>query len=452
MTGRVIDTAGAAVAGANVTVRSTTDSQSGGVAVTDASGVYRVDGLSVGGVSVAAAKGSMTGRAVGRLDRAGTVATIDPLTLFEGFVSVSGTVVKVENGVSSPLPGVEVIYWYGSAFSSPALAVIQSGAEGEFSFDHMPSGPFSISARLNSRDTASISGPGKAGDVITKQVIAIVIPEPSSFGTVSGTVRLPGGLPAADVVVSVGERGVRTEADGSYSIPGITVQPGHSQTVTARSRDGLRTGSEAFTLSSPGQVKPGVDILLSGLGAATYTVLDPAGRPIANQEVLQFTRCVDACGCAGRTTDANGVVTFDGLPVGTHSVQAIRFEADYTDVARGSAVVIKDGATGFGVIRFAGAGTVSGEVVTPDATPKPAMGALVALSSLMFVNDPISGFCGLRSGNWRQLQTGADGKFAFAGVNVGGVGVTASQDFYGTVGDVGQHHRSTAARRASACS
>ena len=50
-----------------------------------------------------------------------------------------------------------------------------------------------------------------------------MVPPEEELATVQGTVFLPDGTPASDVVVSVGGRGV-VSIDGTYSIPGIPVQ------------------------------------------------------------------------------------------------------------------------------------------------------------------------------------------------------------------------------------
>ncbi len=431
--GRVLDPNGVPAGGASVVVRSVADAQSGAAATTDGDGRYLATGISVGAVSVMAVKGVAVGRGVGRIDRAGTTAAIDDIQLLEGFVSASGKVIKVENGEESELPGVQVVYLLGTA----AVGVTQSGPHGEFAFDHMPAGAFTISAALNTRDRGEVKRPGATGEVYAGLIVPIVIPPLSSYGTVKGTVWLPAGpdgtppAPAGGAVVWVGNSGVATDATtGQYTIPGITVMPGQSQTVHAQTRDG-RTGQNRFLLSSPGEVVEGVDIMLSGLGSAHYTVLDAEGDVVSDYQLVLQLGCDDPCGCAGRTTQ-NGVVTFDNVRIGTHNVQAVRQASGYIDVARASATVVQNGITGYGVMRFPGAGTVKGRILTPDGK-NPVMGAVVTLSALAFEHNPLYFTCGLTQ-QQREFQTGQDGTFVFNNVNVGPVSVTARQDFYGGAG------------------
>ena len=77
VSGTVRDLLGSPVPGASVVVVSETDPQIGGAATTDGEGVYLVDGITVGPVVVRAGKDRGLGVQTGRIDRAGTVATVD---------------------------------------------------------------------------------------------------------------------------------------------------------------------------------------------------------------------------------------------------------------------------------------------------------------------------------------------------------------------------------------
>jgi hypothetical protein len=107
--GTVRDLAGQPVSGAKVVALSGSDPQSGGQATTDGLGRYRIDGITVGPISVKAGKGIALGRAAGRIDRAGTATTVD-VVLDGGSVRVAGTVRKLEAGLETTVPGVGVIY------------------------------------------------------------------------------------------------------------------------------------------------------------------------------------------------------------------------------------------------------------------------------------------------------------------------------------------------------
>src|SRR6185437_16149982 len=225
------------------------------------------------------------------------------------------------------------------------------------------------------------------------------------------------------VVVFSGGSGVLTDATGAFSLPGLPVQP-NTQTISARSADGLRFGNASVLISQPGQVVNGADIKLSGLGDAKFTVLDSAGNPVANQPVaLLSAGCPSECGCGAQNTASDGTVTFTGLGLGRVNAKAI---SSSFDVAEGSASITSDGSTGFGVLRFAGAGTVTGSVLDPDG--KPAFGTDISLTSNIFDFDS----CSLIQGSSFHIQTDTTGNFRVSNVKVGHVGVTASQTFFPT--------------------
>ncbi len=421
------------VGGARVVALSSVDPQSGGSATTDGNGIYRIDGISVGPVSVKAVHGINSGVGAGRIARAGTIATVD-VPLNDGGVGVTGRVRVVQNGTDTPLPGVYVIFYAINANSGTSVAagVVTTGPDGGFAFSGMPAGSFQLSTYGTGHDVTK-RGTAGAGQQLLQQDLVIVLNDTiNPTGTIRGSVRLPDGTLAQGAIVTVDGGGV-VATDGTYAIPGVPVKANQSQVVEARSADGLRSGSAPFILDTAGQELSGVDIALSGLGSAQFTVKDPLGNLVNAQQVLFPTdRCADACGCNPRTT-AQGVVRIDGVPPGAVWAQAVRLGAPI-DVAMGVAIVPGDGTTGFATLQFAGSGTVKGTVVDPDG--KPLGGVTVNLSAMHFVHDELD--CGLQGGTAASTQTDIDGQFQFRGVNVGSVGVTATSEFYPTqVGALG---------------
>lgn len=427
--GVVRDLANQPVPGADVVVLSATDPQSGEVTKTDGDGRYEVSGLTVGPVNVTAAKGIFVGHGAGRLDRAGTTSVVD-VTLLGPSVSVSGVVEKLQDGERTLVPGVQVLYYVADTGETPALVgVRETDATGAYAFHDMPPGSFRIQAALNTRDYASITGTATAGDQLEGRDILIRIEPDAAYGTLRGTVRLPGGAPAARAIVYVEERGTLSGDDGSYEIAGIAVRPGAARQALAGSRDGLRQGSVSFVLNAPQTLVR--DITLSGLGSAEFEVRNAAGQPVANQDVGLLGSCSNPCGCAFKKTGADGKVVFNNLPLGTVSVQAVQL-GTVIDAARASASVSQDGARASAVLRFAGTGTVTGVVLDFDGTVSAnSFGADVTISSNHFVNDGFS-TCGLVPGVSHRVRTDTAGRFRVPRVNVGPVGVTASQPFLPT--------------------
>jgi hypothetical protein len=415
VSGTVRDLSGRPVPGTSVVAVSGTDPQVGGTATTDADGRYLIEGITVGPVSVKAVKGASLGRGAGRIDRAGTSASVD-LTLDGGAVRVSGTVRRIEGGVTTPVSDLQVVYHAGGV----PVAVVRTALDGGYAFEGMPTGSYSIVAAVNTRDRGVASGVAAAGDNLRRDIVI----EVGGYGVLRGTARMPDGGPAAGVVVAVDDRGVLSGAGGEFELAGVPVRPNVAQTVKAVSRDGLRGGQGTFFVNQPNQVVEGVDITLSGLGAAEFTVLDAAGRPVANQQVALLGDCDNECGCAAANTNAEGRVRFDGLPLGKVMARAVRVSGSSVDQADAAVSVTRDGAVVSGVLRFGGFGVVSGAVLDPEG--RPVLGADVTLVSKVFDEDG----CQVAPGVSHRAKTDQAGKFRFTNVNTGQVSVTATHAFF----------------------
>jgi Bacterial Ig-like domain/Carboxypeptidase regulatory-like domain len=421
--GKVLDLSGNPVPSAQVVAVSGTDPQIGGRAFTDGVGNYTISGITVGPVTVTAVKGISLGTSAGNIERAGTTAVVN-VTMNGGAVQVSGTVTQLQNGTSTPVPGLPVVYYVvQTAGAKTPVGVATTAADGSFTITGMPTGSFDLVAAPNSVFQVDHAGVAAAGDSLVIR-LEIVLP---TTGTVNGKVTLPGGSPAAGVVVFQNQNGVLSNADGTFSLSGVPVRPSQSQTISARTVDGVRSGQTNFVLNSGTTPVNGANITLSGLGSAQFTVLDATGHPVPGQKVVLidgFT--ASGCGSVNQTTDVNGRVTFTGLPIGTVSAAAILSRGSFTDLALGSATIAQDGTTGFATMQFNGSGTVTGNVV--DANKNPALGAVVQLTSKTFD----SSTCSLTSAITQSVQTDVSGNFRFTSVNVGQVGVTASNSFFPT--------------------
>ncbi|HEY6308047.1 MAG TPA: carboxypeptidase regulatory-like domain-containing protein [Candidatus Angelobacter sp.] len=441
--GTVRDLNGNPMSGAKVLVSSDTDIATFGVqvtgqAVTDGNGQYSVSGITVGPVTVQAGKGNGLGHSAGNIPRAGDTATVD-VTLDSGAVSVSGTLAKtVNNGPVTPVPNWPVVYGLGPHTVGPPstpLVVVNTDSAGNFTFTGVPEGNFEVFAQLTATDSGLASNFAIAGQTLTNQNITVAI-NTQSLGTVNGTVFFPDNSPAAGVIVNGPGGGVLSNPNGTYSLTGIPIST-TNQTIQAFTRDGLQNGSAKVLVNQPGQVVNGINITLSGLGTAQFTVLDANGNPVVGQAVAITNGCSSACGCNPVTTTvSNGTVTvssnpvltdvhgnavFTNMPVGSIGAKAV---SSALDVADGSASIPANGATGFATLRFKGNGTVIGTVVDPDG--KPSFGANLALTANIF--DSVA--CEVIPGPAQQVQTDLTGSFKFNGVKAGPVSVTASQVFF----------------------
>ncbi len=420
---------GQPVAGARVTALSTSDPQSGGSDVADTLGRFHIEPLTVGPVSVHAAKGAGSGFAAGRIYRAGDTAVVN-VELDDSALDVSGKVSKLEAGVLSPAAGALVVF----SMDGASLAWQYADTAGRYRFRGVPSGSFATRAYYEDL-THSLAGQGFAGQNITGHDMLVQVPVPVARHDVVGHVFYADGAPAENALVWSSDLGGASaalcEADGSFRLRDVPVPPTpRTSTLSARSADGRRTGTATYQLTVTGQLPADPRITLSGVGQATFTVLGPNGAPVSNLEVALPGACGNPCGCVAARTNAQGVVTFQNLGVGAVSAQAFWDRTTYIDFATATAVVPGDGQTGFGVLRFNGAGGVKVKVI--DADNEPVGASDVTLSTMAFKYDPLQQLCGLApsSVTKRTSITGATpGEVRFDHVLVGGYGVSATNPF-----------------------
>jgi len=427
------------VGGANVVALSLTDQQIGGSAKTNGDGYYRIDGITVGAVTVKAGDGQVVGTNTGRIERAGTVAKID-VTLNATGVRVSGYVKTEEGGVLKPVgQGIYVSYALQGTLVPRTFGVTQTDAAGRFLLEDMPEGEYILTAAINTRDRGEVTG--FAGSVTSvEQDIVIHIPPPGELADVSGRILLPSSDPnveilasGMEVVVDMDGRGVMT-TNGTFHLTGLLIDPTRARSIRARTRDGKRTGNVSVYVDRPSVTD--VKIRLSGLGKAVFTVLDPRGEKMQGVTVRVGGRCKDPCGCSPQVTDSAGEVTFHDVPIGGLAAKATwTSPGGGVDIAAGTATVLADGTTGFGILRFAGFGIVHGTVRYPEGQGEPEKGgplhgATVSLTSLYYD----SGLCVLTNGYSQSARTDTSGTFRFENVNVGRVSVAAQHFVLGRAG------------------
>jgi hypothetical protein len=427
VTGQVTDLSGNPVPNAQVVAVSASDIQGGnnpqvgGQAYTDGNGNYTITGLTVGPVTVKAGLGASLGASAGNIEGAGTTAVVN-VTLNSGSVNVSGVVTQIQNGVTTPIPGLAVAYYQFNGANRYAVGYVLTAADGSYALTGMPTGAYTVEASLGvSGEVADDSGVAAAGNNIVAN-LSILIP---TTAVVDGIVTYANGSPYSGALVYQGQYGTLSNPDGTFSLGGVPVLPSQSQIIYARTLDGLRTGQTTVVVNSAAQPVTGASITLSGIGTVQFTVLDPNGNPVAGQQVNipagSAPACSNYCGCNMQTTNASGIVTFTGIPLGSVTGSAINSAGD---LAQAKANITQDGVTAYGVMQFHGSGTVTGSVVDPSNNP--VLGATIQLSSNTVQ------YCALQQGYTQSAQTGANGKFQFNDVLLGSVGVTASQSFYPT--------------------
>ena len=315
VTGIVRNLQGQPVSAASVAVASLTDNQVGATAVTDGDGRYTVTGITVGPITVRAAKQTSQGHSGGRIERAGTTTQVD-VTLDGGTVSIKGVVTTLNGAVRKPAPQVIVAYYLAGGSSPQAVAFTTTNNLGYYEMSGLPTGAFQVRATLDLYSHAMIDGTAVAGDTLVRD-IAISLAETA---TITGTVQLPSGQPATQVYVTASGRAVEARADGTFTLPNIPL--GQNIRVAATTFDMKRSAATSVSLTVAGQTVNAA-LVLSGLGRATFTVADSAGNPLPNVLVTRLD-CSSVCGCDGKPTDAQGKVTFEGVNIGRLTARAFQ--------------------------------------------------------------------------------------------------------------------------------
>ena len=428
VTGIVRDLSGNPVPLAQVVAVSVLDPRVGGGATTDGDGRYTITGITVGAVTVKAAKGSNVGTATAQIGRAGTLGHAD-LTLNSATFSVSGKVEALESGVRKPAAGALVVFTGPDPVTNQPrdAAFMFADANGLYAFTSMPTGSYFIRAQLTSGEKAQITGISGAGDVHKDRDITVPI---TRNARVSGIVRYADGTEVMHPVVTLSGRGTQGEANGTFTLENVEVST-QPQTIQAYAPDGLREGTATVLVNQPDQILTDVQVTLNGIGTLDLTVIDSHGQPVRNQ-VVQISRTgkhVSPTDCTAfhlGTTDVFGKVLFPNLHVGAVRVVSLRASANGVDIATLDSTIPYEGATVGGVLRFGGGGVVKGRVI--DDLGDPVFGANIEVHSKIYN----SGLCQLVPGVSHRLRTDPDGNYRVTGVPVGSVRVLASQEFFPT--------------------
>ena len=435
--GTVRNLNGEIVPGALVAVVSAVDENTGGNAVTDGKGEYKVDNVTVGPVTVKAGKDTGIGFSSGRIERAGTTANVDVNIDYGGAVRISGIVRRAKNGKTDPVQGALVV---DSMQGGPA-GYAWTDADGKYVLENMPVGPFSLSTSQG----GSATGNGFKGADLKIDMLIDAGGNGGAggpkYGVVSGVVRMPDGSPAAGVIVAqditgfVVFDGTLSGPDGRFALGGILAE--QPTQIGAITKDRTRKGYSYATVDPVTLEAKDVVITLSGSGTLDFQVLGPNGLPLAGQDVSLFDGtltvggCKNPCGCTTARSGPDGRARFFNRPLGGITAQAIRFGEGFVDVAQGTAQIRRDGEIGYGVIQFRGTGTVTGKVIPPEGVF--ATGGEVRMSSYEFENDGLF-TCGLvLKETHRGPIDPVNNQFRFTNVLVGPVYVSATHPLFPTV-------------------
>ncbi|MBZ5504448.1 MAG: carboxypeptidase regulatory-like domain-containing protein [Acidobacteriia bacterium] len=248
-----------------------------------------------------------------------------------------GTVTgKVTNTAGAPILGASV--------SSGGNGAV-TGADGAYTLQ-VPTGSATLTAALSGYQSASETVSVTAGASTQAATLQI---QPVNPGNVTGRVADSSGAALAGASINAHGLSALSAADGSYALNNLPA----GQTTIAASLTGFQSGSAAVTVVAAATSVAPTIILVSGSGSITGTVKSSSGAAIAGASV--------GFGGGTATTNASGVYSLTGVPVGT--VQLVASATGFSSVTQN--VTVNSGATttaNFTLAAASGGGTVTGKV------------------------------------------------------------------------------------------
>ena len=313
-----------------------------------------------------------------------------------------------------------------------AVAVVQSGANGAFTFPSLTSGRL----RIYSFDQTGLEEGTVRVTLQPNQVFDLNLLLSGGVGTVRGTVLDASGRPVTDAVVGGGLSLVNVNpADGTFVLTDVPIG---NRTLVAVSESLRARGEMTIDLVQAGEVI-NATIVLEPSASISGVVRDSLGVAQANIKVWVFTDCYDefeqpsVCIQGQATTSATGGYRVDGLKLGTYRVSAFRADLKDGNIAqvalRYNEQVLKTDITFRGAL-----GKVTGHVLRACGAPPCAdtpLPARVAISGERLV---LAG--GQVATEFRRVQNFAvvdndftTGAFEFDGIWAGDFTVRAAGQF-----------------------
>ncbi|HKD82716.1 MAG TPA: carboxypeptidase regulatory-like domain-containing protein [Candidatus Angelobacter sp.] len=247
--------------------------------------------------------------------------------------TVTGT---VTNTAGAPIQGASVVSGGNGAVT---------GSDGSYTLQ-IPAGTATLTAALGGYQSASETVTVTAGNSTQAPTLQLA---PINPGNVTGHVVNGSGTGLAGAAVSADGLNTVTAADGSYTLNNL---PAGAATITA-SLTGFSSATASVTVVAATTTTAPNITLASGSGTITGTVKSSTGAVIAGASV--------GFGGGTATTNASGVYTLTGVPVGT--VQLVASASGFTSVTQ--SVTVTGGATvtsNFTLSPSAGGGTVTGKI------------------------------------------------------------------------------------------
>jgi Carboxypeptidase regulatory-like domain/Bacterial TSP3 repeat/Bacterial Ig-like domain (group 2) len=356
--GNVASQTGRAIPGALVTLTSGADVRT---ANAEADGSYQINGVAPGAFTIVAVDltGGLRTKFSGTLppnQSANINLTLTPSGTIRGTAFGRDGVTPAGSGVNVSLFG-------------PIFVTTTTDNQGQFLFDFVPLGNFTVETSDNSGNRGRTTG----ALTTTSQVVVSNV----SFlgkGTISGLVTDGTGLavPNASVTLSSGSifpgnKTTTTDAVGHYSFTGVFVGPFSVNASSAITRQGGHTDG---TLTGDGGTAA-ANITLQATGSITGTVFHFGGTVAAGNVVVTLSDGHST------TADAQGRYRMDLVPVGAYTIDVT--DPVTGDRGRANATIASQDQIVTSNITLIGVGKVI--VTVKDGGLNPVAGAQIKLDS-----------------------------------------------------------------------
>jgi plastocyanin len=407
VTGIVRDGAGNAAAGVPVTLNSRSIFGGTQTATTGPDGSYTIGNVFIGQYDVSARSPvtRLGGQSSGRIDVDGQTVTTNITLTASG--SLAGTVFR--SGGTTPVAGATVQL-------SPTGLSAQTNAQGQFRFDFLPLGSYTLDANDPATgDRGQAVGTISAQDQVTNVNVVL-----RGQGQVIVTVRDGANNLVSGAQVTLnsqtqfgGTQTATTQPDGTATFPRVLAGNFSVSAVDPSTQlSGSASGSVAVNATT------NVSVQLQRYGAIAGVVRAANGTPAAGVVV----RTDGGPATRQTTSGADGSYRIDFLPTGTYAINAV--DALGNVRARNIGVtIVTQGQQITSNLTLIGAGTVTGRVTNPNGSPASNINVSLTSQTVGF-SAPFT------------TRTDASGDYSLAQVPLGPFTIVAStrigeQDFSG---------------------
>ncbi|MGC2696262.1 MAG: carboxypeptidase regulatory-like domain-containing protein [Candidatus Angelobacter sp.] len=289
ITGKVTNTAGAAVQGASVT-------SGGNGVITGADGGYTID-VPAGSANITAALSGYQSAYETVTATAGASTTAPTLQLQPiNPGNISGQVVDSNNNGLS-----------GATVSADGLTTVTAGG-GTYTLSNLPAGYTTVTASLTGFQNGSANVTVVAATTTTAPTITLV----SASGTITGTVKSSAGAAISGASVGYGGGTTTTDGNGTFTLTGVPT--GTVQLVASAS--GFQSVTQSVVVN--GGATSTANFILSP-GASSGTVTGKVTN-ISNGTIIAGATVNWSGGST--TSNASGIYTLANVPAGSKTITA----------------------------------------------------------------------------------------------------------------------------------